>query len=330
MRTKRALITGISGQDGSYLAEVLLEKGRDVHGMVRKLGPEFPARLAHLRDRIALHQGDLANASSMEELISRVEPDEIYHLAAETSVSACMEFPEAAWQITGLGPERVFDAVRKHAPGARIFHASSSEVFGEPKETPQSETTPFHPRNDYGRAKAYAHRMAHHYRERHRLFIGVGILFNHESPRRGARFLTRKVSHSVAKIALGQDRELHLGDLHARRDWGYAGDFARAMPLILEADAPEDFVIGTGMAHSVEDFVRAAFNHVGLDWHDYVVIDRELMRPQESGIVQADPSKAKTVLDWEPSISFEELAAMMVEAEMTSLRGGRSAQSNVA
>ncbi|GIW80936.1 MAG: GDP-mannose 4,6-dehydratase [Gemmatales bacterium] len=317
---KTALITGITGQDGSYLAELLLNKGYRVCGMVRRSSTENFQRIEHLRDKIELYQGDLLDPTSLAAVLDQTEPDEIYNLAAQSFVPTSWQQPVLTAEFTALGVTRLLDAVRHRCPQARFYQASSSEMFGKVRETPQRETTPFYPRSPYGVAKVYGHYITVNYRESYNLFACSGILFNHESPRRGLEFVTRKISHGVARIKLGYDTELHLGNLKAKRDWGFAGDYVRAMWLMLQQDEPDDYVIGTGTMHTVEEFARLAFAHVGLDWKDHVRVDPKFHRPAEVDCLLADPSKAKAKLGWQPDVDFEELVAMMVDADMQLLQ----------
>ena len=320
MTAKTALITGITGQDGSYLADWLLEKGYRVCGMVRRASTENFQRIEHIRDRIQLIQGDLLDQTSIASVLDQARPDEVYNLAAMSFVPTSWQKPVLTAEFTAVGVTRVLDALRQSCPGARFYQASSSEMFGKVRETPQSETTPFHPRSPYGVAKVYGHYITVNYRESYGLFACSGILFNHESPRRGLEFVTRKITHSVARIKLGLASELRLGNLQAKRDWGFAGDYVRAMWLMLQQDQAEDYVIGTGQTHSVEEFVRIAFDQVSLDWRKYVVIDPQYYRPAEVDLLLADPRKARQRLGWEPDVSFEKLVATMVEADVAALK----------
>ena len=322
MSTKRrALITGITGQDGSYLAELLLDEGYEVAGMVRRASTETVERIAHLTDRITLVQADLLDQFSLVSAIAEVEPAEIYNLAAQSFVPTSWRQPVLTAEFTAVGVTRLLEAVRSVDPGIRFYQASSSEMFGKVREIPQSELTPFYPRSPYGVAKAYGHFITVNYRESYDLFAVSGILFNHESPRRGLEFVTRKISDGVARIELGLADELRLGNLDARRDWGFAGDYVRAMWLMLQRDEPSDFVIATGTAHSVEEFVREAFACVGRDADDHVVIDPALVRPAEVDHLVGDASRAREVLGWEPSVDFSGLVRMMVEADLARLSG---------
>jgi len=316
------LITGVSGQDGSYLAELLLDKGYEVHGLVRRLSSENHGRLAGVRDRITLHSGDLLDQCSLVAAMRSCEPDEIYNLAAMSYVAASWGQPVLTAQFTGIGVVQMLEAMREACPQARFYQASSSEMFGKVVETPQSESTPFYPRSPYGAAKAFGHHSTINYRESYGLFACSGILFNHESPRRGTEFVTRKISHGVAAIKLGLAEELTLGNLDARRDWGYAPDYVEAMWLMLQQDAPDDFVVGTGVAHSVRDVVEIAFDEVELDAAAYVRQDPRLIRPAEVDTLIADASKARRLLDWEPKTDFEGLIRLMVRADLELLGAG--------
>ncbi|MBI3465059.1 MAG: GDP-mannose 4,6-dehydratase [Planctomycetes bacterium] len=314
-----ALITGITGQDGSYLAEFLLEKGYAVHGMVRRSSTTTLERIEHLLDRVHLHQGDLLDQQSLMQLVEQIRPTEVYNLAAQSFVPTSWQQPILTAEVTGLGVTRLLDAIRQVNPKIRFYQASSSEMFGKVHETPQRESTPFHPRSPYGVAKVYGHYITMNYRESYEMYACSGILFNHESPRRGLEFVTRKISHGVAKIKAGQADELRLGNLAALRDWGFAGDYVRAMWLMLQQETAEDFVIGTGETHSVEDFVQIAFDHVGLNWRDYVVVDPRFYRPAEVDLLLADSSRARTRLGWRPEMPFEQLVINMVEEDLRRL-----------
>lgn len=318
--TKRALITGITGQDGSYLAEFLLSKGYDVYGMVRRTSTVRYERIQDIQRRLHLVQGDMGDLSSLITAIGAVEPDEVYNLAAQSFVPTSWNQPVFTGDITGLGVTRLLEAVRTVNPGIRFYQASSSEMFGKVREVPQTETTPFYPRSPYGVAKVFGHWITVNYRESYDLFTCSGILFNHESPRRGMEFVTRKVTYHVAKIKLEMTNEIRIGNLDSKRDWGYAGDYVRAMWLMLQQDQPDDFVIATGETHSVERLLEVAFGHVGLHWRDYTVQDERFMRPAEVDLLVGDPAKAKRVLGWQPEVSFEELIGMMVEADLKNLR----------
>ena len=315
-----ALITGITGQDGSYLAELLLEKGYDVHGMVRRASTEKFERIEHLRDRITLHQGDLLDQRSLVDTLRACSPDEIYNLAAMSFVAVSWIQPTLTAEFTGVGVTRILEAMREASPDARFYQASSSEMFGKVREVPQTEDTPFYPRSPYGVAKAYGHHITVNYRESYGLSAVSGILFNHESPRRGLEFVTRKITWHAAAIKLGLLEELRLGNLDAERDWGYALDYVEAMWLMLQHDDPQDFVIATGEAHSVRDCVNVAFDHVGLDPSSYVKTDESFMRPAEVDHLIGDYGKAKRMLGWEPRTSFDELIRLMVDADLELLR----------
>jgi GDPmannose 4,6-dehydratase len=320
--TRRALITGITGQDGSYLADLLLEKGYDVHGMVRRASTETFQRLQHIRDRITLHTGDLLDQRSLGDVMRDVEPHEIYNLAAMSFVAASWTQPVLTADFTGVGVTRMLEAMREVAPDARFYQASSSEMFGKVREVPQNEDTPFYPRSPYGVAKAYGHFITVNYRESYSLFACSGILFNHESARRGLEFVTRKVTHGAAAIKLGLADQLALGNLDAKRDWGYARDYVEAMWMMLQQDEPEDYVIATGEAHSVKELVDIAFDHVGLDPDEHVKIDPKFLRPAEVDHLIGDYSKAREKLGWEPRTSFEELVRLMVDADLELLASG--------
>jgi GDPmannose 4,6-dehydratase len=317
MSTKRsALITGITGQDGSYLAELLLEKGYEVHGMVRRASTEKFDRIEHLRDRITLHQGDLLDQRSLVDALRAAKPEEIYNLAAMSFVAVSWIQPTLTAEFTGVGVTRMLEAMREVCPQARFYQASSSEMFGKVLEVPQTETTPFYPRSPYGCAKVYGHQITVNYRESYDLHASCGILFNHESPRRGLEFVTRKITHSAARIKLGLDEKLHLGNLDARRDWGYAGDYVRAMHLMLQQDEPSDYVIATGDTHSVREFVELAFQETGLDWQDHVVLDTRFVRPAEVDLLVGDATKARERLGWTPTVDFATLVQMMVHTDL--------------
>ena len=314
--TRRALITGITGQDGSYLAEMLLDKGYDVVGMVRRTSTVTFERIDHLMDRIQLHSGDLLDPLSLIEALRAHEPDEVYNLAAQSFVPASFEQPVLTGETTALGVTRLLDAIRVVDPTIRFYQASSSEMFGKVREVPQTEDTPFHPRSPYGVAKVYGHWITVNYRESYGLHASSGILFNHESPRRGLEFLPRKISHGVAQIAHGQATELRLGNLDAKRDWGYAGDYVDAMWRMLQLDEPEDFVICTGETRSVREFCEKAFARVGLAADDHVVVDERFYRPAEVDLLVGDRSRAEAVLGWRPTVDFTGLVEMMVDADM--------------
>jgi GDPmannose 4,6-dehydratase len=319
---RRALITGITGQDGSYLAEFLLEKGYEVHGMVRRSSTETFQRLQGCRDDLVLHTGDLLDQRSLTDVLRECGPHEIYNLAAMSFVAASWTQPVLTAEFTGVGVTRLLEAMREVAPGARFYQASSSEMFGQVLEIPQTETTPFYPRSPYGVAKAYGHFITVNYRESYDLFACSGILFNHESPRRGLEFVTRKVTHAAASIKLGLSDELALGNLDAERDWGYAKDYVEGMWLMLQREAPEDFVLATGQTHSVRELVDVAFEHVGLDPTDHVRVDAKYLRPAEVEQLVGDPAKARGLLGWEPRTSFEELTRLMVDADLELLASG--------
>jgi len=311
-----ALITGITGQDGSYLAEFLLGQGYKVVGMVRRSSTITFERIHHIQDDITLIQGDLHDQSSLVDVMEQYSPAEVYNLAAQSFVPTSWKQPVLTGEVTALGVTRLLEAIRLVNPEARFYQASSSEMFGKVREVPQSEDTPFYPRSPYGVAKVYAHWITVNYRESYDMFACSGILFNHESPRRGIEFVTRKITYGVARIKLGRTKELRLGNLDARRDWGYAGDYVEAMWRMLQQDQPEDYVVGTGKTHAVRDLCRLAFSHVGLDYQDYVVQDPRFYRPAEVDLLVADASKSKNILGWTPQVSFEELVCMMVDADL--------------
>jgi GDPmannose 4,6-dehydratase len=313
---KRALITGITGQDGSYLAEFLLEKGYHVTGMVRRASTEKFERIEHLRGKIDICQGDLLDQLSLIRLIEEDEPEEIYNLAAMSFVPTSWTQPVLTAEFTATGVTRMLEAVRLVNPKIKFYQASSSEMFGKVREIPQKETTPFYPRSPYGVAKVYGHFITVNYRESYDIFACSGILFNHESPRRGMEFVTRKVTHHAAMIKLGKMTELPLGNVDAKRDWGFAGDYVRAMWLMMQQDQPDDFVIATGETHSVRELVEIAFQRVGLDWQDYVKTDSKFMRPAEVDFLIGDYSKAKEKIGWEPRVNFRELVEMMVDSDL--------------
>ena len=324
--TKRALITGITGQDGSYLAEFLLEQGYEVFGLVRRTSTVNFSRIDHIQGRLNLIPGDMLDQTSLQLALQQCEPDEVYNLAAQSFVQTSWTQPVFTGDVTALGVTRLLDAIRHVNPAIRFYQASSSEMFGKVREVPQRETTPFYPRSPYGVAKVYGHWITVNYRESYGLHATSGILFNHESPRRGLEFVTRKVTHNVARIKLGMADELRLGNLDARRDWGYAGDYVRAMWLMLQQDRAEDYVIATGETHSVEELVTVAFEHVGLDWRQYVVQDPRFMRPAEVDMLVGDASKAGKALGWEPKITFTDLIHMMVDADLDLLKSGGQAK----
>jgi GDPmannose 4,6-dehydratase len=316
---KRALITGITGQDGSYLAELLLDKSYEVHGMVRRSSTENFERIQHLTDKVTLVQADLLDTSSLVEALEEAQPDEVYNLGAQSFVPTSWRQPVLTAEFTAVGVTRILEAIRRVNPDIRFYQASSSEMFGKVREVPQSETTPFYPRSPYGVAKAYGHFITVNYRESYGLFAVSGILFNHESPRRGLEFVTRKISDGVARIKLGLSDELRLGNLDAKRDWGFAGDYVEAMWRMLQADEPDDYVIATGEEHSVQECVDIAFAHAGLDPRQYVKTDPKFLRPAEVDHLVGDASKARQELGWEPRVSFRELAEMMVDADLERL-----------
>ena len=316
---RRALITGITGQDGSYLAELLLEHGYEVHGMVRRASTEKFDRIEHLRDRITLHQGDLLDQRSLVDTLRAARPDEVYNLAAMSFVAVSWLQPTLTAEFTGVGVTRMLEAMREACPEARFYQASSSEMFGKVRQTPQTEDTPLHPRSPYGVAKAYGHHITVNYRESYGLHATSGILFNHESPRRGLEFVTRKITWHAAAIKLGKRDKVSLGNLDAKRDWGYARDYVVAMWLMLQQDVPEDFVIATGKTHTVRRCAELAFERVGLDWREHVEIDDALKRPAEVDLLVGSPAKAERVLGWKPKTSFEELIALMVDADLALL-----------
>ena len=321
----RALITGITGQDGSYLAELLLDKGYEVVGMVRRSSTTNFERIAHLQDRVVLDpytsSGDLLDEASLISILRECQPTEVYNLAAQSFVQTSFTQPVLTGEITALGVTRLLDAIRIVDPSIRFYQASSSEMFGKVQQVPQTETTPFHPRSPYGVAKVYGHWITVNYRESYDLHASSGILFNHESPRRGLEFLPRKVSHGVARIKLGLATELSLGNLDAERDWGFAGDYVEAMWMMLQQDEPDDYVIASGATHSVRRFCEIAFEHAGLTWEDHVTIDEKFMRPAEVDLLIGDASKAKKTLGWAPRTSFEDLVTMMVDADIELLSG---------
>ena len=317
---KRALITGVTGQDGSYLAEFLLSKGYKVFGLVRRSSVENSERIGHLLGQIELVQGDLLDQSSLIDAITETKPDEIYNLAAQSFVPTSWNQPVLTGEFTALGVTRLLEAIKKTNPRIKVYQASSSEMFGKVREVPQSELTPFYPRSPYGVAKVYAHCIAVNYRESFNIFVCCGILFNHESPRRGLEFVTRKITDGVAKIKLGLEDKLELGNLEAKRDWGFAGDYVKVMWLMLQQDKPDDYVIGTGKHHSVKEFAKIAFDHVGLDWKKYVKVNPKFIRPAEVDQLLADPSKAEKNLGWKPETSFEKLVKMMVDVDIEKIK----------
>lgn len=317
---KRALITGVTGQDGSYLAEFLLQKGYEVYGIVRRSSVEKADRLLHLLDKITFVQGDLLDATSLMSALRQARPQEVYNLAAQSFVPTSWNQPVLTAEFTALGVTRLLEAIRAVDPQIRFYQASSSEMFGKPAQVPQCETTPFHPRSPYGVAKVYGHHITVNFRESYGLFACSGILFNHESPRRGLEFVTRKVTHAAAKIKLGQARELPLGNLEAQRDWGFAGDYVEAMWLMLQQDEPDDYVVASGVAHSVAELVKTAFDCVGLDWQGFVKVDQSLLRPAEVDHLIGDATKARKRLGWQARTSFQELIALMVEHDLYRLQ----------
>lgn len=315
-----ALVTGINGQDGSYLAEVLLKKGYRVVGLVRRSSTQTLERIQHLLDDITVVQGDLHDQGSLLSLLEEHEPTEVYNLAAQSFVAVSWSQAVLTGEVTALGVTRLLEAIRFVNPKIRFYQASSSEMFGKVVEVPQKESTPFYPRSPYGVAKVYAHWITINYRESFDMFASSGILFNHESPRRGIEFVTRKITDSAARIKLGLAKDLHLGNLEARRDWGFAGDYVEAMYMMLQQPQPDNFVIGTGETHSVREFCEIAFGHLGLDYKDFVVQDERFYRPAEVDFLVADPSKARSVLGWEPSVTFRELVEMMVDSDLERVR----------
>lgn len=319
---KKTLITGITGQDGSYLAELLLDKGYEVHGIIRRASTFNTGRIDHLyKDphingvRLFLHYGDIADSTNLIKLLYRIQPDEIYHLAAQSHVRVSFDIPEYTGDVTALSTIRILEGIRETGVKSKFYQASSSEMFGKVQEVPQRETTPFYPRSPYGAAKLYAHWMTVNYRESYGLFASSGILFNHESPRRGETFVTRKITRAAARIKAGQQKKLYLGNLDAKRDWGYAKEYVEAMWLMLQQDEPDDFVIATGETHSVREFLEEAFSYLDLDWRNYVELDPKYLRPAEVDQLVGDASKAKRVLNWEPKVTFKELVRLMVDAD---------------
>jgi GDPmannose 4,6-dehydratase len=323
---KRALITGITGQDGSYLAELLLGKGYEVHGMVRRASTENFDRIAHIKNRIRLHQADLLDQLSIIDALHAAKPHEVYNLGAQSFVPTSWAQPVLTGEFTALGVTRMLEAIRLVDRKIRMYQASSSEMFGRVQEVPQNEKTPFYPRSPYGVAKVYGHWITVNYRESYGLFACSGILFNHEGPRRGREFVTRKVTEAVARIKCGLQQELRLGNLDAKRDWGFAGDYVEAMWLMLQQKAPDDYVIATGKQHSVRQLCEVAFGHVGLDWRKHVAVDKALFRPADVETLLGDPSKARRKLGWKPRVSFEDLIRMMVDADLARVRATESAR----
>jgi len=323
---KKALITGITGQDGSYLAEFLLSKGYEVFGLVRRTSILNFERIKHIQDRIKLISGDLLDQNSLMNAIKESNPDEIYNLASQSFVPASWKQPVFTGEATALGVARMLEAIRAVDPKIKFYQASSSEMFGKVREVPQTEKTEFYPRSPYGVAKLYGHWITVNYRESYNMFCCSGILFNHESPRRGLEFVTRKVTNTVAKIKLGLASELRLGNLDAKRDWGFAGDYVKAMWLMLQQDEPEDYVISTGITHSVKDLVQIAFDYVNLNWEDYVVIDSKFVRPAEVDLLLGDPAKAKDKLGWKPAVDFKSLIKIMVDADLEKVKNNGNRQ----
>ena len=316
MADRRALVTGITGQDGSYLAEFLLEKGYDVYGLIRRSSTVNFERIRHIQHDVHLLSGDLLDQNSLMFAIQEARPHEVYNLGAQSFVPASWAQPLLTGEITALGVARLLEAIRSTDARIRFYQASTSELFGKVRESPQTETTPFYPRSPYGVSKVYGHWITINYRESYDMYACAGILFNHESPRRGLEFVSRKITNGVARIKQGKAGELPLGNLDARRDWGYAGDFVRAMWMMLQQETPDDFVIATGRDRTIREFCEAAFGSVGLDWEEYVQVDERFLRPAEVEVLRGDPSKARRVLGWEPEVSFEEMVAMMVERDM--------------
>jgi GDPmannose 4,6-dehydratase len=320
MSKKRALVTGVTGQDGSYLAEFLLSQGYEVLGMVRRSSTVNFDRIRHFQDEISVVQGDLLDQMSLLDILREYRPREVYNLAAQSFVPTSWKQPVLTGEFTALGVTRMLDAIRIVDPEIRFYQASSSEMFGKVREVPQNENTPFYPRSPYGVAKVYGHWITVNYRESYDLFACSGILFNHESPRRGLEFVTHKVTHGAARIKLGLSSDLRLGNLEARRDWGYAGDYVQAMWLMLQQEEPDDYVVATGKTHSVQELCEVAFGYLGLDWREYVVSDPQFFRPAEVDLLVGDSSKARLNLSWEPSLSFEALIRLMVDADMEALQ----------
>lgn len=330
---KTALITGITGQDGSYLAELLLAKGYEVHGIIRRASTFNTGRIDHLyRDphingvRLFLHYGDIADSTNLIKLLYRIQPDEVYHLAAQSHVRVSFDIPEYTGDVTALSTTRILEAIRETGVKSRFYQASSSEMFGKVQEVPQRETTPFYPRSPYGAAKVYAHWMTVNYRESYDLFAASGILFNHESPRRGETFVTRKITRAAVRIKAGLQKKLYLGNLDAKRDWGYAKEYVEAMWLMLQQDKPDDYVIATGETHSVREFLEETFSYLDLDWREYVELDPKYLRPTEVDLLVGDASKAKRVLNWEPKVTFKELVHLMVDADKLPLDQGQTSE----
>lgn len=322
----RALITGITGQDGSYLAEFLLDKGYEVYGLVRRSSLEKYDRIEHITERIKFVEGDLTDQGSLDHAVQTVQPDELYNLAAQSFVPVSWNQPVLTADVTGLGVMRVMEAIRTHSPKTKFLQASSSEMFGKVVESPQTETTRFHPRSPYGVAKVFGHHITVNYRESYNLYACSSICFNHESPRRGSEFVTRKVTQHAARIKLGLADKLKMGNIDAQRDWGFAGDYIHAMWLMLQQPRPDDFVISTGKTHSVQDLIQIAFSCVGLDWKKYVEIDPKLVRPAEVDYLCGDSKKAEKILGWKPQVTFEQLVRMMVDADMLALKNSAAAK----
>jgi len=318
----RALITGITGQDGSYLAEFLLEKGYEVYGLVRRASTENVGRVKHLEDKVTFLQGDLLDQNALQSALAESKPDEVYNLGAQSFVPESWNQPVLTGEFTALGVTRLLEAMRHTAPEAKFYQASSSEMFGKVQEVPQTENTAFYPRSPYGVAKVYGHFLTVNYRESYDMFAVSGILFNHESPRRGLEFVTRHISHGAALIKTGKAKQLPLGNIDAKRDWGFAGDYVRAMWMMMQNSEPEDFVIATGKNHSVRDCVEIAFGHLGLKWEDHVVVDEKRIRPAEVDTLLGNYDKAREVLGWQPEVSFEELMVMMTDADMKLVTDG--------
>ena len=320
---KNALITGLTGQDGSYLAELLLEKGYRVYGLRRRTSVPISENILKIENDVEWISGDLLDPGSLVKAITRSQPDEVYNLAAQSFVAASWDQPALTGAVTGLGVTHLLDAIRHVKSDARFYQASSSEMFGKVQEMPQTEVTPFYPRSPYAVAKMYGHWISVNYRESFDMFTCSGILFNHESPRRGIEFVTRKVSRAVARIKMGLQSQLAMGNLEAKRDWGYAGDYVKAMWLMLQQDEPDDFVVATGETHSVRELLQTAFSHVGLNFEDYVYVDAQFVRPAEVDLLLGDPRKAKEKLNWEPEVKFEQLITMMVESDLKNIRDGK-------
>jgi GDPmannose 4,6-dehydratase len=325
---KKALVTGITGQDGSYLAELLLDKGYEVHGIIRRASTFNTSRIDHLYAdphingvRLFLHYGDIADSTNLIKVLYRIQPDEVYHLAAQSHVRVSFDIPEYTGDVTGLSTIRLLEAIREVGLKSKFYQASSSEMFGKVQEVPQRETTPFHPRSPYGAAKVYAYWATVNYRESYGLFACNGILFNHESPRRGETFVTRKITRAVAHIKAGLQEKLYLGNLDAKRDWGYAEEYVEAMWRMLQQEQPDDYVVATGETHTVREFLEEAFGHVGLDWRKHVEIDPKYYRPSEVDLLVGDASKAEQVLGWQPRVTFKELVRLMVNADIEALAG---------